>query len=62
MEVDIIKRPMDKVTESEVMKVIKAAGVSEVVAEHVVASGKISEEELTEIFNRLLDGRNMPDE
>ena len=68
VEADIAQGPLEKVTEGEVMRAIKAmklrkaAGVSEVVTEHVVASGKIGVEVLTEICNRLLAGEGMPDE
>ena len=68
VEVDLVQGPLDKVTEGEVVRAIKAmklgkaTGVSEVAAEHVVASGKIGVEVLTEICNRLLAGGNMPDE
>ena len=67
-EIDTVKGPIDKVTESEVtraikaMKLGKAAGMSEVVAEHVVASGAVGVAVLTEICNRVLAGENMPDE
>ena len=61
-EVYFVQGPLDKVNEGEVVRAInammlgKAAGVSEVAAEHVVTSGKIGVEVLTETCYRLLTG------
>ena len=44
------------------MKLGKAAGVSEVAAEHILASGMIGIEVITAIANRMLDGEGIPDD
>ena len=68
VEADVVHGPMNRVTEEEVriaitaMKLRKAAGNSGVVTEHVVASGRVGTEGLTEICNRLLAGECIPDD
>ena len=44
------------------MKVGKAVGVSEVAAEHIMASGRVGIETITEIANRVLDGEHIPED
>jgi hypothetical protein len=68
VEADVVQGPIDRVTEGEVMRAIKAmkmgkaAGVSEIAAEHVVASGKVGVVVMTELCNRVLAGEGMPEE
>jgi hypothetical protein len=68
VEADVVQGPIERVTAGEVMRAIKAmklgkaSGVTEVVAEHVVASGKIGVEVMAEICNRVLAGESMPED
>ena len=68
VEVDVTHKPIEKVTLEEVekavksMKLGKAAGVSEVAAEHIKASGMVGIEVITEIANRMLDGEGIPED
>ena len=68
VEADAVHGPTNRVTEEEVriavtaMKLGKAAGGSGVETEHVVASGKVGTEVLTEICNRVLAGECIPDD
>ena len=43
------------------MKLGKVTGVSEVAAEHIIASGMVGVEVITRIANRMLDGEGIPD-
>jgi hypothetical protein len=66
VEADVVQGPIERVTKGEVMRAIKAmkigkaSGVTDNVAEHVVASGKIGVDVMAEICNRVLAGGSMP--
>jgi hypothetical protein len=68
VETNVVQGPIERVTEGEVrraikaMKLGKASGVTDVVAEHVVASGEIGVEVMAELCNRVLAGESMPEE
>ena len=68
VDVDVVQGPIESVTREEVMTAIKAmkagkaAGVSEVVAEHIDASGEVGIDVITEMANRVLDGKGIPDD
>ena len=44
------------------MKLVKATGASEVAVEHILTSGMVGIEVITEISNRMLDGEGIPDD
>jgi len=68
VETNVVQGPIERVTEGEVrraikaMKLGKASGVTDVVAEHVVASGEIGVEVMVKLCNRVLAGESMPEE
>ena len=68
VEVDVTHGPIERVTMEEVAKAIKemklgkAAGVSEVAAEHIKASGMVGIEVIMGIANRMLDGEGIPED
>ncbi|KAA3670323.1 uncharacterized protein DEA37_0010186 [Paragonimus westermani] len=68
VDVEIMQGPMDMVTREEVMNAIKAmkigkaGGLSEVVAEHITASGNVGIDVITDIANRVLAGDDIPDD
>ena len=65
VEAEIVFGLLERVTLEEVqetikhMKLGKAAGISGVAVVHILASGTIGVEVLTEICNRVLDGKGM---
>ena len=68
METDVVEGPVEKVARNEIvepmqkMKSGKAIAPSEVNVEMIVTSGKIGVKVITELSQRVLDGRGMPDE
>ena len=60
--------PVEKVSREEVREAIrkmkqgKAAGLSEVTTEKIVAGGRIAEEVMLQLCQRVLDGKGIPDE
>ena len=68
VEVDVTHGPIERVMTEEVVKAIKemklgkAAGVSEVAAEHIKASGMVGIEVIMGIANRMLDGEGIPED
>ena len=68
VDVDVVMGPLEMVTREEVMSAIKAmklrkaGGTSEVVAEYIEASGKVGIDVLTDIANRVLAGEGIPDD
>ena len=68
VEVDVTHGPIERVTMEEVAKAIKemklgkAAGISEVAAEHIKASGMVGIEVIMGIANRMLDGEGIPED
>ena len=68
VEVAVTHGPIEEVTMEEVekavksMKLGKATAVSEVAAEHIIASGMVGIEVITRIANRMLDGEGIPDD
>ena len=67
-EASIVKGPIENATREEmtiaikVMKPAKAAGPSEVCAEMTFASGKVGVSAMMDLCQRVLDGKEMPDE
>ena len=68
MDAAMVKRPVEKASRKEVreairkMKQRKAAGLSEVTTKMIVAGGKIAEEVMLQLCQRVLDGKGIPDE
>ena len=68
VETDVVEEPVEKVTRNEIVEAIqkmksgKATGPSEVSVEMIVASSEIGVKVMTELCQRVLDGRRMPDE
>ena len=64
----MVEGPVEKVSRKEVREAIrkmkqgKAARVSEVTTEMIVAGGKIAEEVMLQLCQRVLDGKRIPDE
>ena len=68
VETDVVEGPVEKVAHNEIveamqrMKSGKATGPSEVRVEMIVANGEIGVKVMMELCQRVLDGREMPDE
>ena len=68
VESDMVERPVEGVTDEEVMEAInkmklrKAAGPSEVNMDMIIASGKFSVGVIKKLCQRVLDGKGMPEE
>ena len=68
VECAVTHGPIERVTMEEVekavkeMKLGKAAGVSEVAAEHIKASGMVGIEVITRIANCMLDDKGIPED
>ena len=68
VETDAVEGPVEKVACNEIveamqmMKLGKTTGQSGVSVEMIVASGKIRDQVMMELCQRVLDGRGMPDE
>ena len=68
METDVVEGPVKKVARNEIveamqtMKSGKATGPSEVSVDIIFASGEIGMKVMMELCQRVLDGREMPDE
>ena len=68
MESDVVKGPVEKAARNEIveamqkMKSGKKTGPSEVSVEMIVVSGEIGAKVTTELCQRVLDGKEMPDE
>ena len=68
VEVDVTHEPIEKMTMEEAekavksMKLGKAAGVLDVAAEHIIASGAVGIEVITGMANPMLDGEGIPDD
>ena len=68
METDVVEGPVEKVTRNEIvkamqkMKPVKASGPSQVSVEMIVASSEIGFKVMIELCQRVLDGREMPEE
>ena len=64
----MVERPVEKVSRKEVREAIrkmkqgKAAGISEVTTKMIVAGGRIAEEVMLQLCQRVLDGKGIPDE
>ena len=64
----MVEGPVEKVSRKEVretirkMKQEKAAGLSEVTTEMIAAGGRIAEEVMLQLFQRVLDGKEIPNE
>ena len=64
----MVEGPVEKVSRKEVREAIrkmkqgKAAGLSEVTTEMIVAGGRIAEEVIFQLCQRILDGKGIPDE
>ena len=64
----LVEGPVERVSRKEVregirkMKKGKAAGLSEVTTEMIVAGGRIAEEVMLQLCQRVLDGKRIPDE
>ena len=64
----VVEGPVEKVSRKEVREAIrkmkqgKAAGLSEVTTEMIVAGGRIAEEVMLQLYQRLLDGKGIPNE
>ena len=62
-----VEGPVDKVSRKEVREAIrkmkhgKAVGLSEVTTEMIVAGGRIAEEVMLQLCQRVLDGKGVPD-
>ena len=63
----MVEGPVDKVSRKEVREAIrkmkqgKAVGLSEVTTEMIVAGGRIAEEVMLQLCQRVLDGKGVPD-
>ena len=63
-----VEGPVEKVSRKEVKKAIrkmkqgKAAGLSEVATEMIVAGGRIAEEVMLQLCQRVLNGKRIPNE
>ena len=68
VEADMVKGPVDGVTDEEVMEAInkmklgKAAGPSEINIDTILASGKLGVGAMKKLCQRVLDGKGMPEE
>ena len=68
MKAELVKRPVERVNQEEVvkaireMKVEKVAGASEVSVEMIASSGETGIGVMVELCQGVLDGRGMPDE
>ena len=68
MDAAIVEGPVEKVSRKEVREAIrkmkqgKAAGLSEVTTEMIVAGGRIAEEVMLQLCQRVLDGKGIPNE
>ena len=68
VDADMIEGPVEKVSREEVREVIKkmkqgkAAGLSEVTTEMIVAGGRIAEEVMLQLCQQVLDGKGIPNE
>ena len=68
VEADMVERPVEGVTDEEVMKaknkmkLAKAAGPSEVNMDVIIASGKFGVGVIKKLFQRVFDGEGMPEE
>ena len=68
MKTDVAEGPVEKVARNKIvdtmqkMKSRKATGPSEVSVEMIVASGEIGMKVMTDLCQRVLDGRGMLDE
>ena len=64
----MVKGPVEKVSRKEVRETIrkrkqgKAVGLSEVTTEMIVAGGRIAEEVMLQLCQRVLDGKRIPNE
>ena len=64
----MVEGPVEKVSHKKVREVIrkmkegKAAGLSETTMEMIVAGGRIAEEVMLQLCQRVLDGKGIPDE
>ena len=64
----MVEGPVEKVSRKEVREAIrkmkqgKAAGLSEITTEMIVAGGRIAEEVILQLCQRILDGKGIPDE
>ena len=64
----MVERPVEKVSCKEVREAIrkikqgKAARLSEITTEMIVAGGRIAEEVMLQLCQRVLDGKGIPDE
>ena len=63
----MVEEPVEKVSPKEVreairkMKQEKTAGLSEITTEMIVAGGRIAEEVMLQLCQRVLDGKGIPD-
>ena len=68
VDAPMVTGPVEKVSREEVREAIrkmkqgKAAGLSEVTTEMIVAGGRIAEEVILQLCQRVLDGKGIPDE
>ena len=68
VETDVVEGPVEKVARNEIVEAIqsmksgKATGTLGVSVEMIVAGGEIGVKVMMELFQRVLDGRGMPDE
>ena len=64
----MIERPVEKVSRKEMkeairkMKQKKAAGVYKITTEMIAAGGRIAEEVMLQRYQRVLEGKEIPDE
>ena len=68
VETDVVEGPVEKMVHHEIveatqkMKSGKATGPSEVSVEMIVASDKVKNKVMMELYQHVLDGGGMPDE
>ena len=68
MDAAMVEEPVEKVSRKEVRETIrkmkqgKAAGLSEVTTEMIVPGGRIAEEVMLQLCQRVLDGKGIPHE
>jgi len=64
VEADVVERPVERVTRKEVVEAIKKRkrGIAAGLSEMIMASGKIGEDVMMQICQRVLDGNGIPDE
>jgi len=64
VEADVVEEPVERVTRKEVVEAIKKIkrGQASGLAEIIMASGKIGQDVMMQLCQRILDGNGIPDE